>query len=62
MDATQPKSQLMVEYARDILDNFTKGIVDLVQMRTEVWDISSVERSVLAQWLENPMMYEELRV
>ena len=23
MDATQPKSQLMAEYARDILDNFT---------------------------------------
>ena len=41
---------MMVEYARDILDNFTrsqtrqaeveKGIVDLVQMRTEVWDIN----------------------
>ena len=50
MDAAQPKSQLMVEYARDILDNFTccqtrqteieKGIVDFVQMRTEVWDIN----------------------
>ena len=50
MDAAQPKSQLMVEYARDILDNFTrcqtrqteieKGIVDLVQMKTEIWDIN----------------------
>ena len=50
IDTTQPKSQLMVEYARDILDNFTccqarqteieKGIVDLVQMKTEIWDIN----------------------
>ena len=50
MDAAQPKPQMMVEYARDILDNFTrcqarqteieKGIVDLVQMKTEIWDIN----------------------
>ena len=42
--------QIMVEYAREILDNFVhcqtrqteieKGIVDFVQMRSEVWDIN----------------------
>ena len=47
MDATQPQTQMMVEYARNILDNFTrcqtrqaeveKGIVDLVQLKTEIW-------------------------
>ena len=41
--------QIMVEYAREILDNFVccqtrqtdieKGIVDFVQMRSEIWDI-----------------------
>ena len=50
MDATQPKSQMMVEYARNMLNNFIccqtrqaeieKGIVDLVQLRTEVWDVN----------------------
>ena len=51
--ATQPvpaNLQIMVEYAREILENFArcqtrqieieKGIVDYVQMRSEVWDIN----------------------
>ena len=44
MDATQPQTQMMVEYARDILDNYTrcqtkhaeveKGLVELVKLKT----------------------------
>ena len=47
MDATQPQTQMMVEYARNILDNFTRcqtkqaeleeGLVELVELKTEIW-------------------------
>ena len=50
LDASQSTSQMMVEYARNMLDHFIccqtrqaeieKGIVDLVQLRTEVWDVN----------------------
>ena len=50
LDASQSTSQMMVEYARNMLNNFIccqtrqaeieKGIVDLVQLRTEVWDVN----------------------
>ena len=50
MDATQPQTQMMVEYARNILDNYTrcqtkqaeveKGLVELVELKTEIWDIN----------------------
>ena len=51
--ATQPvpaNLQIMVEYAREIVENFSrcqtrqieieKGIVDYVQMKSEIWDIN----------------------
>ena len=73
MDATQPKSQLMVEFASDILDHFTrcqtrqaeveKGIVDLVQMRTEVWEIndeSGLEAFISEQDAESDLYYTKV--
>ena len=50
MDATHPQTQMMVEYACDIMDNYTrcqakhaeveKGLVDLVKLKTEILDIN----------------------
>ena len=50
MDAAQPQTQMMVEFARNILDNLTrcqtkqaeveKGLVELVKLKTEIWDIN----------------------
>ena len=73
MDATQPKSQMMVEYIRNILDNFTrcqtrqaeveKGIVDLVQLKTEVWDINDdtgLETFISQQDAESDIYYTKV--
>ena len=50
MAVTQPQTQMMIEYARDILDNYArcqakdveveKWFVDLVKLKTEIWDIN----------------------
>ena len=49
MAAAQPQTQMMIEYARDLLDNYgrcqakhvevEKGFVDLIKLKTEIWDI-----------------------
>ena len=51
--ATQQKTQLMLEYARDLLDCYArcqakhvevdKGFVDLVKLKTETWAEDDVE-------------------
>ena len=73
MDATQPQIQMMVEYARYILDNYTrcqtkhaeveKGLVDLVQLRTTVWDINDetgLEAFIFAQDAESDLYYTKV--
>ena len=54
MAAAQPQTQMMIEYARDLLDNYgrcqakhvevEKGFVDLIKRKTEIWDIDDDTR------------------
>ena len=74
LDASQSTSQMMVEYARNMLNNFIccqtrqaeieKGIVDLVQLRTEVWDINDetgLEAFISEQDTESELYYTKVK-